>query len=308
VQRAISGGVVAASENDVYARSDGVTFPVEITAAPLLDDAEVRGAVVVFRDVTQRREVDRLKNEFLSVVSHELRTPLTSIRASLGLIEDGDLGELPARARPMISMALASSERLTRLINDLLDIERIASGTQPLTIETLDARGLLDAVSRQMDGLARTRQVRIEVDPTLGRVSGDGDQIMQTLTNLVGNAIKFSDAGKVVRLGAREEGHMIRFQVRDEGRGIPADRLESVFERFVQVDSSDTRQKGGTGLGLAICRGIVERHGGRIWAESELGVGTTISFDLPAARGGSSEHDTRSDGGWGALDGRGADH
>ena len=279
---AIRSGVVASAEEDVYVRSDGETFPVEITASPLVDDDEVRGAVVVFRDVTQRREVDRMKNEFLSVVSHELRTPLTSIRGSLGLLAGGKLGDLPPRAGSLVAIALQSSERLTRLINDLLDMERIESGTQPMQIEALDACALLGKAATSIEGLASSTGVRVELGDCSGRVLADEDRLMQTLTNLLGNAIKYSEPGDVVVMDATEQPGQVLFRVQDRGRGIPQDKLQTVFERFEQVDSSDARQKGGTGLGLAISRGIVERHGGRIWAESELGSGTTVLFTLPA--------------------------
>lgn len=282
INDAIRSGVVASAEEDVYTRSDGRAFPVEITASPLVDGEEVRGAVVVFRDVTQRREVDRMKNEFLSVVSHELRTPLTSIRGSLGLLAGGKLGELPPRADALVGTALQSSERLTRLINDLLDIERIESGTRPMEIATLDVCALLTQAASAIEGFASATRVRIELGPCAGRVLADEDRVMQTLTNLLGNAIKYSEPGGVVTMDATERPGHVLFRVQDHGRGIPEDKLESVFERFEQVDSSDARQKGGTGLGLAISRGIVERHGGRIWAESELGVGTTVLFTLPA--------------------------
>ncbi|MCW2791730.1 MAG: Two-component hybrid sensor and histidine kinase regulator, partial [Nocardioides sp.] len=247
-----------------------------------------RGAVVVFRDVTQRREVDRMKNEFLSVVSHELRTPLTSIRGSLGLLAAGTLGELTPRADSMVTIALQSSERLTRLINDLLDMERIESGTRPMEVTALDASYLCAAAAKQIDGLATSVGVKVALGTCEGRVLADEDRIMQTLTNLLGNAIKYSDAGGVVTMDAAERDGMVVFRVLDQGRGIPADKLESIFERFEQVDSCDARQKGGTGLGLAISRSIVERHGGRIWAESEVGSGTTVLFTLPSARRGSA--------------------
>jgi PAS domain S-box-containing protein len=283
IDDAIRLGLVASGEEDVYVRADGATFPVEITASPLVDNEEVRGAVVAFRDVTQRREVDRMKSEFLSVVSHELRTPLTSIRGSLGLLAGGKLGELPPRAGALVDTALQSSERLTRLINDLLDIERIASDARPLHLEVIEADRLLANAAQAIEGLSGSARVRIEVGPCSGRVLADEDRIMQTLTNLLGNAIKYSDPGGLVVLDATQRGADVLFRVRDEGRGIPEDKLETVFERFEQVDSSDARLKGGTGLGLAISRGIVERHGGRIWAESRLGSGTTILFTLPGA-------------------------
>ncbi len=283
IHEAITDGLVANAEEDEYVRADGTTFPVEITASPLLDEAEVRGAVVVFRDVTQRREVDRMKDEFLSVVSHELRTPLTSIRGSLGLLAGGRMGDIPERAASLINVAAQSTERLTRLINDLLDIERMESGARPMEMAALDARYLLESAAHQIEGMATSMGVEVEVLDAPGRVLADEDRIIQTLLNLTGNAIKFSEPGSTVRLDAAEDGDEVHFRVRDDGRGIPADKLESIFERFQQVDSSDTRQKGGTGLGLAISKGIVERHGGRIWAESELGVGTTVHFTLPAA-------------------------
>ena len=221
---AILSGMVASAEEDVYVRADGETFPVEITASPLVDDDEVRGAVVVFRDVTQRREVERMKNEFLSVVSHELRTPLTSIRGSLGLLAGGKLGELPPRADSLVGIALQSSERLTRLINDLLDIERIEAGHQadgdrgPRRLRAAAQGGHLHRGPRVRDeGPGRGRR------RAAGRVLADEDRIMQTLTNLLGNAIKYSEPGdSVVVLDATERPDHVLFRVTDQGRGIPA--------------------------------------------------------------------------------------
>jgi CheY-like chemotaxis protein len=224
-----------------------------------------------------------MKDEFLSVVSHELRTPLTSIRGSLGLLAGGRVGELPEKAASLVSVAVQSTERLTRLINDLLDIERMESGARPMETTSLDAQYLLNSAVHQIEGLAASMGVQVAMVEAHGRVLADEDQIIQTLLNLMGNAIKFSERGDTVRLDAFEDDGKVHFRVSDDGRGIPADKLESVFERFQQVDSSDTRQKGGTGLGLAISKSIVERHGGRIWAESKLGVGTTVHFTLPAA-------------------------
>ncbi|GGO75773.1 ATP-binding protein [Nocardioides deserti] len=286
IAEAIASGTVTSAEEDVYVRADGGTFPVEITASPLVDDDVVTGAVVVFRDVTQRREVDRMKNEFLSVVSHELRTPLTSIRGSLGLLAGGQLGDLSPRATSMARIALESSERLTRLINDILDLERIESGTRPMELAATDARALVEAATAEMDAMARGADVRLEVGPISGEVLVDADRIVQTLTNLLNNAIKFSTAGGrvVVDAAVQPTGTTVLFRVRDEGRGIPEDQIGTIFNRFHQVDSSDARQKGGTGLGLAISRGIVERHGGRIWAESRPGQGATVQFTLPVAQ------------------------
>jgi PAS domain S-box-containing protein len=281
ITEAIEQGVISVAEEDTYLRRDGETIPVEITASPLVDGDRISGAVVVFRDMTQRREVERMKNEFLSVVSHELRTPLTSIRGSLGLLAGGRLTELSPQAERMVGIALESSERLTRLINDILDIERIESGSLPIDPQPHQARDLLEAAATEMSGLAGATGVRLETGEASGRVMADADRIVQTLTNLLGNAIKYSPPGGVVQLSAVASGEGVTFAVRDTGRGIPAEKLESIFERFEQVDSSDSRQKGGTGLGLAISKGIVERHGGTIWAESTLGEGATVRFTLP---------------------------
>ncbi|MDN4175489.1 response regulator [Nocardioides sp. SOB77] len=298
IAEAIASGVVTNAEEDVYLRADGTTFAVEITASPLLDDHEVTGAVVVFRDVTQRREVDRMKNEFLSVVSHELRTPLTSIRGSLGLLAGGQLGELSPRATSMARIALESSERLTRLINDILDLERIESGTRPMELAPAEAREVVEAAVAEMDAMARGSGVQLVVGAAAGQVLADRDRIVQTLTNLVNNAVKFSSAGGQVVVDAVPQpgGSTVLFRVVDQGRGIPEDQIATIFDRFHQVDSSDARQKGGTGLGLAISRGIVERHGGRIWAESRPGEGSTVQFTLPAhQRARTTEGSARSD-------------
>ncbi len=281
---ALSGEMVSQID-DTYRRVGGEPFPVEVTASPVVDpdDGQPRGAVVVFRDITERRDVERMKSEFLSVVSHELRTPLTAIRGTLGLLAGGAVGELSPRVEAMVTVASESSERLTRLINDLLDMERIGSGGSEMELTEADAGDLVRAAAQEMRGAGVERDITLEVGPCGGRVLGDEDQIMQTLSNLLGNAIKFSDPGGVVVVSAHAaDGHVV-FRVRDEGRGIPSSKLALIFEPFAQVDSSDAREKGGTGLGLAICRAIVERHGGRIWAESRAGAGTTMLFTLPAS-------------------------
>ncbi len=285
VDRAIRTGAVVSGIEDAYTRLGGARFPVEVTASPVIagKDDVPQGAVVVFRDVTQRREMERMKDEFLSVVSHELRTPLTAIRGSLGLLAGGAVGDLGDRASSMVKVAVESSERLTRLINDLLDIERMGSDARPMEIAAVEAFELVRAAVHQIEGLAEPMGVRVELGRCEGRALVDEDQIMQTLTNLLGNAVKFSDEGGLVTASAQRQDGTVVFEVRDAGRGIPADMLDAIFEPFAQVDSSDARQKGGTGLGLAISRSIVERHGGRIWAESEYGAGTTVRFAVPVA-------------------------
>jgi PAS domain S-box-containing protein len=267
---------------DVYVRKNGSTFPVEVTTGPLVGGDGLLGAVVAFRDVTERRELDRIKSEFVSVVSHELRTPLTSIRGSLGLLAGGAVGDLPASAARMIGIALDNCERLTRLINDILDIERLESGATPMKFAPHEVREIVTATVEALHPLADGAGVRLVVDRVEGRVHVDRDRIVQTLTNLIGNAVKFSPRDSTVTLSAISRGGLVEFAVSDQGRGIPDEQLDAIFGRFQQVDSSDSRSKGGTGPGLAISRGIVERHGGRIWAQSGPGEGACFRFTLPS--------------------------
>jgi PAS domain S-box-containing protein len=273
------------SMQDLFFRKDGSSFPVEFSAAPMVEDGRVSYIVVTFHDITERRAIDRMKNEFISIASHELRTPLTSIRGSLGLVASGLLGPVPDRADHMVKMAIANSDRLIRLINDILDIERIESGRSTMDMR---ATGLAELVMMSVESIAATAEaagvtIKMDVHPVL--VEADPDRVHQTIVNLIGNAIKFSPAGSAVTVSTRTEGNDAIVSVSDTGRGIPRDKLGSIFERFEQVDSSDARQKGGSGLGLAICRSIVHQHGGRIWVESEVGKGSTFFFTLPLVKG-----------------------
>ncbi|HEY9293377.1 MAG TPA: ATP-binding protein [Microlunatus sp.] len=311
IAEAIGAGTTN-SEEDIYVCADGRQIPVEVTASPLHSETSSPGAVIVFRDITQRREVDRMKREFVSVVSHELRTPLTAIRGSLGLLADQRMGNLGPQAQRMVNIALNSTERLGRLVNDILDIDRMESGSMPMDFRDHDAVDLLEVAASQLRPIAAEAQVQVIIEPSSGRVNVDGDKIVQTLVNLIGNAIKYSPTGDAVQVGAGPavdhsglgaaiaepvdhepsevelepsdavDHDMVVFWVADRGRGIPADKLEQIFERFEQVDSSDRREMSGSGLGLSISRSIVERHGGRIWAESPNSDGAIFRFTLPA--------------------------
>jgi signal transduction histidine kinase/CheY-like chemotaxis protein len=241
----------------------------------------MRGLLV---DISKHRELQRLKNEFTSVVSHELRTPLTSIRGSLGLMAGGALGEMPPQAQRMLDIAVTNTDRLIRLINDILDLERVESGEVVMKTERIMAGEVVRQATRQLEGMASEAGVRLETDGD-AVVRGDRDRLIQTITNLTGNAIKFSEAGGVVRVSVEQSGDIATFRVQDDGRGIPPDKLETIFEAFEQVDASDSREKGGTGLGLAISRRIVQGHGGRIWVESTVGEGSTFAFTIPAVAG-----------------------
>ncbi len=275
------GDVVTQSETE-YKRRDGTLLQVEITAAPMTGSDGGHGAVVAFRDITERHVVETMKAEFVSAVSHELRTPLTSIRGSLELLADGMAGELSPTAHEMVTMAQRGSERLSRLVNDIIDIERLEAGSFRIEPTPQSIEPLVEATVSSLLPLAEQVDVSLLVDQASGHALCDADRVVQALVNLVGNALKFTPPGGAVRIRATPDDHEIVFAISDEGRGIPADEQEAIFERFHQVSTGDAR-KGGTGLGLTITKSIVERHGGRIWVESEVGVGSTFWFTLPLA-------------------------
>ncbi len=261
---------------------DGRTF--ERYSAPVISaTGEYFGRVWFFRDVTERRAVERMKNEFVAVVSHELRTPLTSIRGSLGLLAGGVAGELPPRAATMIDIALKNSERLVRLINDILDIEKIESGKMVFKMQPVALDDLVRQTIEANRGFGQQYDVTIELTATLPSVQVyvDPDRMTQVFTNLISNAVKFSPAGSKVEVAiGRDPQGRVRVTVTDHGPGIPIEFREWIFQKFAQADSSNTRQQGGTGLGLSISRAIVERHGGQIGFVTATGVGTTFYVDL----------------------------
>jgi signal transduction histidine kinase/CheY-like chemotaxis protein len=240
--------------------------------------------------LSHRSELDNLKDEFISTVSHELRTPLTSIRGALGLLSSGVIGDVDAKAQNLLRIAVTNTDRLIRLINDILDLERMQSGRAPLQVRRCSLRDLAQQAIETMTSMADANTVHLELAPLTPAQSaladslffdGDSDRILQVLTNLLSNAIKFSPAASTVRIHTEATADSILFKVSDEGRGIPTEQLDTIFDRFQQVEPSDARQKGGTGLGLAICRSIVQQHSGSIWAQRNLGPGTTLYVMLP---------------------------
>jgi PAS domain S-box-containing protein len=275
---------------EIYGRrKDGSEFPAEASISKL-DVGHETVFTVFLQDITERKQIDRMKSEFISVVSHELRTPLTSIHGSLGMLASGLLKPDSDQGKRMLQIAVDSTDRLVRLINDILDIERIESGRVKMEREFCQVDDLVDEAINVVQPLANKAAVTLSVTRLPIQVWADPDRIVQTLTNLLSNAIKFSPAGRTVWLTVEvwesEKLHpcippSLLFTVKDQGRGIPADKLDSIFDRFQQVDSSDSRNHEGTGLGLAICLSIVQQHEGRIWVESVLGEGSTFYFTLP---------------------------
>ncbi|HVH88614.1 MAG TPA: ATP-binding protein [Terriglobales bacterium] len=257
-------------------------FLVVLTSVLLAMIAVLASVFLAFRDLSRRRDVSRMKSEFVSVVSHELRTPLTSIHGSLGLLASGLLGT--EKGKRMLEIAANNTDRLIRLINDILDIEKLDAGAIELHRTICNAGDLMSRAADVMRAMADEHRTTLITGHSSALVDADSDRILQCLTNLLSNAIKFSDHGGAISMSAAPVGGFVRFAVRDQGRGIPASMQTSIFERFHQVDASDSRRKGGTGLGLAITRSIVQQHGGRIWVESQLGKGSTFFFTLPLAK------------------------
>lgn len=325
LEQALAGEKVAYEAEMIL--NGGQRLWASISYSPDVQGGRVKGLVSLISDISAHKAAEQMKDEFVSVVSHELRTPLTSIHGSLKLLATGKLGHLPSQGQTLIDIALSNTDRLTRLINDVLDLERMGSGRVRMVPENCSASALVHSAAQSMQSMADEYGIRFSLqlppdytppektpqektppektvlektvlveeetvhnkaklettqpDPEPLTVWADADHILQALTNLLSNAIKFSPRGATVTLRVRSLKNNIEFLVKDCGRGIPSDKLETIFERFAQVDTSDARERGGTGLGLAICREIVQQHQGRIWVKSVHSQGSSFYFTLP---------------------------
>jgi PAS domain S-box-containing protein len=264
-------------------RKNGTLFPLELGINAITQGGE-RQFVGTLTDISERKAAERAKNEFVSTVSHELRTPLTSIKGALGLVQSGVIGELPDKLRSMVEIAYNNSDRLVRLINDILDVEKLSAGKMEFRMAPLDLKGVLEEALVANKAYADQHKVTFALTADLSEapVTGDYDRLMQMLANLLSNAAKYSPERGEVEISLHRRGESFRVSVVDHGAGIPENFRDMIFERFSQADSSDTRLRGGTGLGLNIAKAIVERHRGTIGFISEVGTGTTFSVDLPA--------------------------
>ncbi len=263
-------------------RRNGEVFTIELRVSEISHHG-ARKYIGLIRDITERKRVERMKSEFVSIVSHELRTPLTSITGALGLLTGGALGEAPATMQQMLDIAHQNSLRLGRLINDLLDMDKLIAGKLSIKLRVQPLAPQLEEALRANQGYAQKHQVRFELaKTTAASVSVDENRLQQVLANFLSNGAKFSPPGEVVVVSAESDGQWVRVSVLDNGPGVPQKFHERIFQKFSQADSSDTRQKGGTGLGLAISKELVERMRGRIGFESEPGMGACFWFELPA--------------------------
>ena len=265
-------------------RADGAQFETEVVTTPIrLHDG--LQFLAVSRDVTERSRIERMKTEFVATVSHELRTPLTSIAGSLGLLAGGAGGDLSDKTRRLIDIALNNSQRLIRLVNDMLDIEKIESGKMVFASKRLALGALLADVIEANTGFAHEKQVCISLAevPDNAEIHADRDRIEQVFTNLLSNAVKFSPSGSTVSVAARQIDDRWRISVADHGVGIPKEFRQQIFGKFAQADSTDTRLLGGSGLGLSIVKEIVERSGGEVSFTSDEGKGSVFYADLPSS-------------------------
>ncbi len=270
-----------------YVNKQGVPVPVMLTVTPIRDVADqITGFLSIAQDITERKRVEQMKNEFISTVSHELRTPLTSVSGAIGLVLGGRLGDIPEKAHKLLKTAHRNSERLAYLINELLDIEKIAAGKLHFDLKVQPILPLLEQAVEENKTYSAERNVKLVLNSELARssVRVDEQRLKQVLANLLSNAIKFSPDGGTVTLGATHTDAGVVVGVTDQGPGIPEDFHQRIFQKFAQADSSDTRQKGGTGLGLAITRELVERMGGTIDFETTRGKGTHFFFTLPSVQ------------------------
>ena len=283
--RALAGESVINEELEIH-HPDGRVFPILASGAPLRNDlGHVAGAIVAFQDISRLREVDRLKDEFVSIVSHELRTPLTSIRGSVQLVLDEPNSVPHPEHQQLLQIALNNCERLVRIINDMLDVAKIESGSITLKLKPVNVVDIVRQSIQVVEGPARLAQVTLDarLPARLRPVMVDPDRMVQALVNLLSNAVKFAPQGSTVTITATGSDTNVTLTVADQGEGIAPENLHRLFRKFQQVDSSSSRRKGGTGLGLAITKALVEQHGGRIFVESEVNQGTRFSFTLPAA-------------------------
>lgn len=270
-----------------YIRKDGSRLPVMLSVSAVWDEQrKLSGFVGIAHDLSERKKIEQLKNEFIATLSHELRTPLTSIRGSLGLLAGGAAGEIPPTAKGLLDIANKNCDRLVRLINDILDVEKIESGTMRFEAVAQPLLPLVEQAVASTHPFASQYMVSFDLRSESGEmlVTVDADRLTQVIINLLSNAAKFAPAGDVVEVRLRRIAGKVRLSVIDHGVGIPPEFRDRIFQKFAQADATDARKKGGTGLGLNISKAIIEKHGGSIDFNSVPDLSTEFYFDLPLAR------------------------
>ncbi len=277
-------GVPLIDRVEAVERNDGSVRWLSSTKAPIRNrEGLVTGLVGITRDITHHKLHEELKNQFLANMTHELRTPTTSIMGSVSLVASGAAGPLPERARGLLEIARTNGERLVRLINDILDLEKVEAGMMTFDLQHIDVRRLIEEEICRIQSFAAPYQVTVRLDPdaATGIVLADPGRLAQVMSNLLSNAIKFSPAGGEVTVAIATRAKRIRISVRDHGPGIPEAFRSRIFNKFIQVDKSDPRTRSGTGLGLCIVKQIVDHLKGEVGFEPAPGGGSVFYVTLP---------------------------
>ena len=275
-------------------RKDGVLIYLSLSVSPITDvEGKIVGFLRVGKDITEKKryerrlkELDKMKSDFVSNVSHELRTPLTAIKGSVDNMLDGLTGDLNEKQTRYLTRIKSNTDRLARLINDLLDLSRIEAGVN-LKPAKLSLLTIASEIAESLRPVAAEKLIEIEIDSPHNDICAwaDPDRVSEVLTNLLGNSIKFTPVnGKIILSLSAHADDWVQVSVVDNGPGIPSEEAMRIFDKFYQVTKTDKQKAMGTGLGLSIAKALVERHGGKIWVESEPGKGSTFSFTLPAAQ------------------------
>lgn len=260
-------------------------IPVEFSVARILTADDEEEFLVNVQDISERHAIEQMKNDFVAMVSHDLRTPLTSIRSTLDLFSSDAFGEVTDTGKDRLSRAQSNVDKLIRLINDLLDLEKLKQGKMHLVLQPTDLQELVEQSCDLVRAFAERQNIELKIDVPPIEVTVDGERTMQVLVNLLGNAIKFSPQDSIVSVKAIESNNQVEIRVGDQGPGIPPAKQELVFQRFKQVGDSKEERKSGSGLGLAISKAIVEAHDGEIGVESEVGKGSTFFIKFPTVTG-----------------------
>ncbi len=263
-------------------RGNGDIFPIELSVSQF-DSKQGKKFLANILDVSERREVEKLKRAFVATVTHELRTPLTSIKGALSILRTGALGPMSESMKNTVTIAERNSSRLMALINDILDIEKLQAGTVQMNKVNIRLEKVVERALESVNSFAEQHDVRVESAATTANVYIDQDKVVQVIVNLVSNAVKFSPAASTVTISFEEKEDLVEVRVTDHGIGIPQQSQNMLFQRFQQIQSEDPRHKGGTGLGLAICKQIIEQNGGTIGVRSKEAEGSTFWFTIPKA-------------------------